>query len=182
VGSAGEWSDRPEAFADNLAISHARIDALEAALAKNDAKGVGEAMFVVSTLIMHEASHWGKWKYNCCEIDGSTREEKGAVYEFNAYGRRFSYASPNDRPFRDEKAKQYYRQELGRYGSPTFGLSINLFNDKYGFYRLIKTGSLQNGQVGDPTLKANGDKEVLNTPYKPKETQKASTGNYSYSY
>lgn len=154
TGNAGEWQGT-KGFRENITVSHSYLDQLEVSLKKNNANEIGQQMFVVSVLIMHEATHWGKWKYNCCEIEGDDRREMGANFEFNTFGRRFSY-NLDKRGFDATKVKSYYSNQNGAYTTPSFGFSINQFSS---YWNRIKNAPLGGGQKGDPSLKENGDKE-----------------------
>ncbi|WP_162915796.1 LamG-like jellyroll fold domain-containing protein [Paraflavitalea soli] len=183
----GEWSEAPAAYADNLAISYFSLEALEAAIKKGDDKEIGTNMFIVSTVIMHEATHWGKWKYNCCEAN-NYYYEKGATFEENAFGQRFSYRHPNiaDMELNAlDKAlmNKYSSSERGRYGSPSFGLTINSFNKNSFYWRFAKTAPLSSGQLGDPVVIENRDeKKVLPKPYQQKEKAQSSNDKTTYNH
>lgn len=185
TGDAGGWAEYPSDYVNNLAVTMYDLDKLEASVEKGNAYTIGQQMLIVSILVMHESSHWGKWKYNCCEVN-DFRFEMGATFEQNAFGKRFSYQKPwiadcNLQAYNREDVKNYYRQEYGKYGSPTFGLTPNFFNDKSRFWKEAFSGPLKAGQRGDPTLLDNKDEK----PYVPKNTydtggSKGRDNNYSY--
>jgi len=182
TGAAGEWQGTA-GYPENLTIDYDYLDKLETAMKKSDANDIGQQMFVVSVLIMHEASHWGKWKYNCCEAEGDDRREAGANFEYNTFGTRFSYQNPDKRYYDDDKVRSYYNQQKGAYGTPSFGFSINQSTN---YWNRIKTYPIWGGQKGDPSLKANGDTEPEPRVYTPKGTYNTGGGssstNTSYSY
>jgi len=184
TGSAGEFDEH--AYPENLSINYFDLDALEAAVKKGDNMEIGQQMMIVTVLIMHEASHWGKFKYNCCEVD-DFRTEAGAIFEWNTFGKRFSYQHPavgslDAQAYNRNDVKSYYKQQQGGYGSPSFGFSINSMNDKH-YWNFVKRAPTKSGQEGDPTLKDNGDKENSRSKvYVPKDRETPSPGNFSYNY
>jgi RHS repeat-associated protein len=182
TGNAGEWQG-PKGYPENVTIGYSFLDDLETAMKKGNANDIGKQMFVVSVLIMHEASHWGKWKYNCCEVDGDYRYEAGANFEYNTFGTRFSYQNADKKYFDDDKLKGFYNQEKGGYNSSSFGFSINQSST---YWNRIKNSALSGGQKGDPSLKENGDKEPNPKVFLPKDTYRTgngeTSGQNSYNY
>jgi hypothetical protein len=149
---------------------------------------VGQAMFIVSSIIMHEATHWGKYHYKCCEIDGNVRYEMGSVFEKEAFSMRFSNQGNAPGPLDDVLVSTYYNKYRGDYATATFGLSINIKSQNQ-YWRNIKFGHLPSGQLGDPTLAENGDTEELpaakSTPKKstkPYQQKTSTTKNRNYTY
>ncbi|WP_127129472.1 RHS repeat domain-containing protein [Pseudoflavitalea rhizosphaerae] len=170
TGTEAEFS--PYDYVDNLSVSHSWLDKLETAFKTSNDLETGKQMFVVSLLIMHESAHWGTFKNGITEGDDAVYE-RGAMFEENAFGRRFTYRYPriadkNLNAFDEKIVVDYYSKELGRYGSPSFGMSINNF-DKNSFY-WKNVGPILGGQKGDPTLKDNKDREPTVKPFVPSRT------------
>ena len=133
---------------------------------------IGRKMFIVSSPIMHEATHWGKWKYNCCEGEDNVYH-KGSQFEEKAFGQRFTHRFPrivdrNLNAFDEKVAIGYYNREKGKWGSPSFGFSIN--NHDKGSFLWKNRGIIKGGQKGDPTLRDNGDVEPDLKPFMPSNT------------
>ncbi|HRP37862.1 MAG TPA: RHS repeat-associated core domain-containing protein, partial [Candidatus Dojkabacteria bacterium] len=148
---------------NNLAISDDNAKDIEAAIAKNDYALVQERMFIMSMLVMHEATHWGMNKYRGFSNHDS-RLEDGARFEDNLLGDRLSY-----REWRNAHGKNFFHPDIAKKylnslsaaKSPALnGLILNFS------LKTFKSLSTPLGQRGDELLKDNNIKE----PFMPNNT------------
>lgn len=172
-------------YPDNVGISSFNLSELEASVKQGNEEDISKQMFIVSVLIMHESSHWGRYRYQ-----GKTNQdyyyEDGAMWEENTFGIRFSYRHPGIASQRlqalDIKvAHNYYEKTLKSDDKVRlFGLSINP-NYGYKTWNSVKNRKLPEGHLGDPVLKDNGIREK---PFTPSNTKNSGGGsnNGTYTY
>ena len=180
LGSAIEFYDMgpnrgvfDRSLPNNIGIDNFSLQDLETAVSKGDHNEVAFQMFVVSTLIMHESAHWGKFK-NVGRTSNDYIYEEGALWEENfTGGSRFSYRYPKVADY----SKQAYDINASRdffnktvwssNDTKLFGLTIfpnygrigDIWNPKAKY-------PLPSGTAGDEVLKKGKIKE----PYLPSGT------------
>lgn len=153
----GEYDEN--SFPDNLIIGHGQIEDLETAVRKGDEDAIAEAMFIVTSAIMHESAHYGRSKLGVLP-DNDFTNEAGAQFEFFAFGERFSYKRPNIADARLQRRdidamKSWLKKNKVK--PATFGMSIK--RTFYNYYGMVKDAPVPKGQKGDVTVTKNNDDE-----------------------
>jgi RHS repeat-associated protein len=146
-------------YQDNLFIGYSQIEALEMAVKKGDANAIAEAMFFVTTAIMHESAHYGMFKLGKVE-SSDWSYEAGAMFEQKVFGERFSYRNPQttdrEKNRRDRGViKNWF--EKNKKSTTSFGLSSSA--NFYNYYGMVKNAPAPQGQKGDKTVTGNYDVE-----------------------
>ncbi|MFY0256017.1 RHS repeat-associated core domain-containing protein [Chitinophaga sp. 30R24] len=147
-------------FPDNLIVGYSQIEELETAIKKGDDNAIAEAMFVVTSAIMHESAHYGRFN-NGRQRDDDYNIEAGAQFEQFAFGVRFSYRNPGVADAQLQRRNIGVLKETFKKlkGTPTtFGMSP--VPNFYNYYGSVKKAPVPAGQPGDKTVTGNNDKET----------------------
>jgi RHS repeat-associated protein len=153
-------------YNENLFISADALRKLEATYQNKDVQNLGAVMFEVTGKILHEYAHYLNFKTNGFTeaMRQESGNEQGALFEFNAFGQRFSYKSFGN-PGWDYNASGVYYQ-ANRSSTSMIGMSLSprtYFNNLFMF-------SPVSGTSGDPAApaKSSGKKRTPLT-YEPSE-------------
>jgi len=156
ANGAGEYNERN--YPENLSLQSDQLANLEAAVKKGKTEDISEAMFIVTSTIMHEVAHYGRVLTG--KPDTDYRIEGGAQFEEKAFGTRFGYRHPlvADLSLQNRDMtvlKGWFKENNGK--TKTFGLSLS--PNYYNYYNSVKNALVPEGQKGDPTLIDNGDEK-----------------------
>jgi hypothetical protein len=176
--NSGEFNST---WKNNIVISDDNAKSLEVSIAKNDNNSIQEEMFLISMLVMHEATHWGMNKYRGFSNSNDARLEDGARFEENFLGERLTYrdwANANGKNWLDLQAARRNFESLSNKRPLSLLGMVSNFNLK-----AFKSWKTPEGQQGDELLKDNNIKEPYVKPFVPSNTfERRSNKESNYSY